>query len=346
MDTNKEIDKWIDFHIKTHDMITSKKQLFSKELLEMIDTYFGIKHSIIVVFDNDLFIKSHSHNIPKTLDDSYKEYYFVENYHPHYAKSNWNSLVIGSKLFPEENYDDNYYANYVYEKSGLYYVAAMPFDKFHIAFYKEKQKGDFDKIEIAKLENIYKILKHAYAMLIKETNMNNLYDVSGGILDDLSIGVIVFNENKDVLSYNKIAISQIQDICGHVNVHSLYSDIERKLSLPKDNLSNSKEIEYKNYIINFIYSFNHDNLQRTLSVVIKQKSKAEIDKSFDSLSIRELEIIECLIKGYSYQKTAEQLFISINTVRTHLKNIYKKLDVNNQRTLVYRFLNYKENLNS
>ena len=48
------------------------------------------------------------------------------------------------------------------------------------------------------------------------------------------------------------------------------------------------------------------------------------------LSTRELQVLTELLKGHTNQKIAENLFISINTVKTHLKNSYSKLDVNNR----------------
>jgi DNA-binding NarL/FixJ family response regulator len=43
------------------------------------------------------------------------------------------------------------------------------------------------------------------------------------------------------------------------------------------------------------------------------------------LSMREKEVLEWLSKGYSYKEIAAELFISIETVRTHIRNIYEKL---------------------
>lgn len=50
---------------------------------------------------------------------------------------------------------------------------------------------------------------------------------------------------------------------------------------------------------------------------------AEIDK----LAAREQEILQLLMKGYSYKMIAAELKISIETVRTHIKRIYEKLHV-------------------
>ena len=51
-------------------------------------------------------------------------------------------------------------------------------------------------------------------------------------------------------------------------------------------------------------------------------------KSVDTLlSEREAEVLRQLIKGHSYQAIADGLFISVNTIRFHVKNIYEKLHV-------------------
>lgn len=45
------------------------------------------------------------------------------------------------------------------------------------------------------------------------------------------------------------------------------------------------------------------------------------------LSRREREVLQILVRGHSYQEIAERLFVSIETVRTHVRNIYRKLGV-------------------
>ncbi|HLF63366.1 MAG TPA: response regulator transcription factor [Saprospiraceae bacterium] len=47
-----------------------------------------------------------------------------------------------------------------------------------------------------------------------------------------------------------------------------------------------------------------------------------------NLSPRETEVLQYLIKGYGTKQIAAGLFISFDTVRSHLKNIYQKLHVN------------------
>ena len=49
--------------------------------------------------------------------------------------------------------------------------------------------------------------------------------------------------------------------------------------------------------------------------------------SINSLSDREKELVELIIQGFNENEIAEKLFISRHTVKTHKKNIFKKLNV-------------------
>ena len=51
---------------------------------------------------------------------------------------------------------------------------------------------------------------------------------------------------------------------------------------------------------------------------------------FQQLTRREQEILEELSKGFRYKEMADKLFVSIETVRTHVRNIYEKLQVNSR----------------
>jgi DNA-binding NarL/FixJ family response regulator len=53
-----------------------------------------------------------------------------------------------------------------------------------------------------------------------------------------------------------------------------------------------------------------------------------------NLSEREREVLKALVKGYSYKMIADELFISIDTVRSHIKKIYEKMHVNSKTEAV------------
>jgi len=56
------------------------------------------------------------------------------------------------------------------------------------------------------------------------------------------------------------------------------------------------------------------------------------------LTKREQEILSLLSKGHLYKEIADQLHISLNTVRVHLQNVYEKLHVHSRTQAVMKFL--------
>jgi len=65
------------------------------------------------------------------------------------------------------------------------------------------------------------------------------------------------------------------------------------------------------------------------------------DKAIEylKLSDRELEVLELVSKGFSNKEIANNLFVSINTVKTHLQKVYEKLDVKRRTQAVEKAKN-------
>lgn len=87
--------------------------------------------------------------------------------------------------------------------------------------------------------------------------------------------------------------------------------IEALRDLRKGGSPMSNEIARK--VVN---AFHHENVYRDAK---------------ESLSDREREVLNWLSKGYSYKEIAAALFISLETVRTHIRNIYEKLHASNKK---------------
>jgi LuxR family maltose regulon positive regulatory protein len=61
-----------------------------------------------------------------------------------------------------------------------------------------------------------------------------------------------------------------------------------------------------------------------------------INALVEPLSDREMDVLQLLNTGMTSTQIAEQLYISVHTVRTHIKNIYGKLDVHSRRDAIDR----------
>jgi DNA-binding NarL/FixJ family response regulator len=71
----------------------------------------------------------------------------------------------------------------------------------------------------------------------------------------------------------------------------------------------------------------------------QKQQKKNIDLEQSNLTEREKEILQLLIKGNSYKEIASALFISVETLNSHIKNIYRKLNVHSRSELAAKFGN-------
>lgn len=70
-------------------------------------------------------------------------------------------------------------------------------------------------------------------------------------------------------------------------------------------------------------------IKRLKTAFSEKEKRKQITPSHD-LSKRELEILQLIAKDFTNQEIADQLFISLNTCKTHVKSIFSKLNVENR----------------
>jgi DNA-binding NarL/FixJ family response regulator len=113
----------------------------------------------------------------------------------------------------------------------------------------------------------------------------------------------------------------------------------------KNTLDKAKAVQPGGYIVK---PFNERTLLASLEIAISNHA-ADINKKLPALSIekinkyllsplsnREFEITQLLYDGVTNNQVAEKLFLSVNTVKTHLKSIYLKLDASSRLTVMNR----------
>ncbi|WP_305802693.1 helix-turn-helix transcriptional regulator [Lutibacter sp. A80] len=129
------------------------------------------------------------------------------------------------------------------------------------------------------------------------------------------------SKNKAKASFNRliiissIALLGIFGLLYLLNLYRKNSDLEIQ----------QKNSELQNYL-------NQINLLKNKVETKTEASKQSFIEKYSEfdLSKREIEVLTLISKGYSNIEIAEKLFVSQNTVKTHIKNIYLKLDVKNR----------------
>lgn len=140
-----------------------------------------------------------------------------------------------------------------------------------------------------------------------------------------------------------------------VELHLIYIQLyhyrdDRKKAL--DHLFKAMELAYpENLVSYFIFNYNYfkevvdeglqilsttnTDIPKTyldkLRVALKKRKELKNSESTIDLSTRELDTLKLMAQDLSNQEIADQLFVSLNTVKTHLKNIFIKLEASNRR---------------
>ena len=76
----------------------------------------------------------------------------------------------------------------------------------------------------------------------------------------------------------------------------------------------------------------------TMTMEAKLAKVLHFVKEDSPLSIREREILEMVIAGKKRKEIADTMHLSENTVKTHLKHIYEKLNVSSRQELLVKLL--------
>lgn len=60
---------------------------------------------------------------------------------------------------------------------------------------------------------------------------------------------------------------------------------------------------------------------------------AQVDEDLDRLTEREREVMRLIARGYAYKEVAQELFISVKTVETHVSSVLRKLQLSSRHEL-------------
>jgi len=125
------------------------------------------------------------------------------------------------------------------------------------------------------------------------------------------IMLTVFEDNDNI----------VNSICAGASGYLLKKDVDQLLSAIKDVLNGGAPMT--------------SSVARKVLQLFKGKPSSGTNTE-ESFTKRETEILNWLGKGYSYKMIATELQVGIETIRTHIKKIYKKLQVNSATEAVYK----------
>jgi DNA-binding CsgD family transcriptional regulator/PAS domain-containing protein len=174
------------------------------------------------------------------------------------------------------------------------------------------------------------------------------------ILSNIDEGIILFNWNREVVTVNEktksmfgkedITINDIRE--SIIDYDSVAKKINQILETKTGNFNYRLGILDKNHsqvLIDAQLSVIRDRFDDPLGILViarEVKGMRQLQKVY-KLTRREIEIIQQLLSGQTNQEIAEALFISLNTAKRHISNIYIKMGIYNKVQLLNMVQNFE-----
>ncbi|HCA07288.1 response regulator transcription factor [Chryseobacterium sp.] len=209
-------------------------------------------------------------------------------------------------------------------------------------------------------------MRISIAIVEDEKNYNNALKKVINYQDDMKVAAQFFDGNDALKNLPDISPDvvmmdiQLQDMLGIEIIEKLRKKMPETQFIMCTSFEDDEKIfnslkagamgylikgESMDKILSSIRDVYNGGAPMSLSIARKVLShfekKLPETKDFDNLTEREKEILELLSKGLLYKEIADQKFISIDTVKKHVGNIYRKLHVSNKVEAINKFNNFK-----
>lgn len=155
------------------------------------------------------------------------------------------------------------------------------------------------------------------------------------VLMDLEMPLL---DGISAISISKVKYPEIKFI-----VLTIYEDTDRIFEAIKAGANGYllKDDKAVNIVDALESVLNYDNIpmspaiaRSAMRLLCEENRPSTLPSESQLLSEREMDVLKLMVKGHRYTDIAAQLFISPNTVRTHVNNVYKKLHLSSKSEMM------------
>ena len=204
----------------------------------------------------------------------------------------------------------------------------------------------------------FKKAKDKKSMLEVSELLSNIY-LAGGNYHEATAYMEIRNQIKDSLmsAESKSIIAemetryQVREKNKAISLLELQDELNRRMIRHQVWLITLLGVIFLLILLVFLFNFNRNKLKqqqlrlelqnyllqiKKMEIKINENKTSQITTTIETefeefdLTEREKEVLQMISRGYKNSEIAEKLFVSENTVKTHIKNIYIKLDVKNR----------------
>ena len=366
---DKRIFSLLDFGCQLGSDITFDN--FQKGVLDQLTTLFNCDSGIFGLSKSVLGDKDWINFVQKGMPEDYlNKYYQYHRYDP-FAKwliehennipyfTTGENLVnyknfVRSKIY--EEFFKNYSIHHILDLNLIHQGKAFGF----VCLYRPRNQSHFNEedCELAKL--MAPVISIIAKKVLLEEQLQKYETVIQSLSSELpNNGVFVVDENFQLLYANSNARNVLSELYETGNRSGSQIDFYpeeitdycKKLKSQK-NPDASAATEKCELVLGHgrqnlsfhIRHLNRDDESSLFIINIEDGSPllcSNNEMRYAGLSEREIDVIHAASRGLTNREIAELLYISTNTVQSHLKSVYDKLGIRNRTSLISHFSNKK-----
>ena len=293
-------------------------------------------------------------------DHIYKDDIFRYSSLPAHLKG--RRVIFTEDVMPLEEYERTPYGIHM-SGEDMYYQAVLFFylgDRVSgsMGLFRSKEEGGFGEEERSLLEYLAVLVEANYQNYLRHSGEARFHDSFNLFYQENKMGAAILNQDMTVMQCNQAAkeISRVfweqyRHNQGHFlrsnyqgesqfrEVQTMINEISERLTIQGGSSQTITSLagDITFYHTSFLSSSAAGLIQTWHLMLITCQTKElpkNLNHPYNTLTQQERRIVYYLASGMKNEQIAEELHISIYTVRTHIANIYKKFEVNNKVDLL------------